>query len=152
MNITRQSDYAIRCILYLASKQDGGAVMVEEISRAMDIPKSFLAKILQKLTKAGIVNSIRGIKGGFVLKRNVDKINLLEVIQLIEGPISINRCAVDRQYCGRSCVCTVHPVWLGLRDTIQDYLSSITFDRLIGNKAIKGSFGTIKKTTGRRRS
>ncbi len=141
MIITRQADYAIRCVLFLASKPVGIATMIGEIADSMGIPKSFLAKILQRLSKAEIVSSIRGVRGGFVLKRDVSDINLLEVIQSIDGPVAINRCAIDKHICGRSCNCSVHPIWIKLRALIQDYLSAVTFDKLVDTK---GSIGTQK--------
>ena len=64
MYITRETDYGVRCVLYLARKAQEIAP-VNEIAKAMHIPKSFLAKILQRLVKAGIVISGRGISGGF---------------------------------------------------------------------------------------
>ena len=137
MQITKQADYAIRCVLYLASKSNGIAVMIEEIAKAMEIPKSFLAKILQRLSKAGIVRSVRGVKGGFLLNKGLTEISLLDVITSIDGPISVNRCAVDSNHCGRSCFCTVHPIWTELRQNIRDYLQGVTFDKLIENADLK---------------
>jgi Rrf2 family protein len=142
MQITKQADYAIRCILYLAFNSTGRTVMIEEISRTMDIPKSFLAKILQRLNKAGIVRSVRGIKGGFLLNRELSEISLLDVITSIDGPISLNRCAVEQDHCRRACICTVHPVWTELRQNIKDYLQGITFDRLIANTDLKTPLGS----------
>lgn len=128
MEITRETDYAIRCVLYLSGKED--TIMVDEISRAMSIPKSFLAKILQKLTKACIVTSFRGVKGGFRLARKPQQISLLDVIEAIEGPTAMNRCALDASVCDFSSVCTVHPVWVNLRQIVEDYLRKTDFRTL----------------------
>ena len=129
MQITRQTDYAMRCLLYL-SRDKNRIVGVDEIAREMSIPKSFLAKILQRLTKAGILESFRGVKGGFHLARKAGQISLLDVIEAIQGPTGMNRCAVDKKSCKFSSYCTVHPVWLELRKKVEQHLRKATFKKL----------------------
>jgi Rrf2 family protein len=129
MEITRQTDYAIRCVLYL-SGTEGAIIMADEISQAMCIPKSFLAKILQKLTKAGVVTSFRGVKGGFRLAKKPKQISLLDIIEAIEGPAAMNRCALDPSTCNFSSTCTVHPVWIKLRKMVENYLRKTDFRAL----------------------
>jgi Rrf2 family protein len=129
VQITRETDYAIRCLLYLSRKQDE-ITMGDEIAGEMDIPKSFLAKILQKLARAKIVKSYRGVKGGFQLAKRPDKINLLNVIEAIEGPIAMNICAVDKKMCSLSNKCSVHPVWVRLKRDMERQLEQINFQRL----------------------
>ena len=136
MEITRETDYAIRCVLYL-SRQERTIIMVDEISRAMSIPKSFLAKILQKLGKAGIVTSFRGVKGGFRLAKKPKQITLLDIIEAIEGTAAMNRCALDASLCNLSSVCTVHPVWVELRKKVEEYLRKIDFRALSATTASK---------------
>ncbi|MEO0275493.1 MAG: Rrf2 family transcriptional regulator [candidate division WOR-3 bacterium] len=130
MFITRKTDYAIRSILYLCEKKDKIAD-VNEISRKKLIPKIFLAKILQKLSKKGIVKSLKGRKGGFYLVKDPSKLNLMEIIELIQGPISINLCAVDKRKCKLSNICSVHPVWVEMRKDIEKELRKISFKKLI---------------------
>ena len=126
MQITRETDYAIRCVLYLTSRTDR-VVMVDEISREMAAPKSFLAKILQKLVKADIARSFRGVKGGFQLSREPREITLLDVIEAVEGAIALNSCVLDRTVCGFSSVCVVHPIWINLRGEFTDLLKKHNF-------------------------
>ncbi len=130
MQITRQTDYAIRCVLYLAEHPDEVKV-VDEIAKAKSIPKVFLAKILQKLSKAGIVRSYRGVKGGFELARRPKQISLLDIIEAIEGPVAMNICAIDRRLCNMSNSCLVHPVWVKLRMDTENKLRRYSIDKLI---------------------
>ncbi|GER94379.1 Rrf2 family transcriptional regulator [hot springs metagenome] len=130
MEITRETDYAIRCVLYLSERPDD-VVMVEEIAKAKSIPKSFLSKILQKLVKADIVKSYRGVKGGFQIAKDPMKINLLNVIEAIEGSVAMNRCAVNKNKCSLSCKCTVHPIWTNLRKDMERRLKKISFVNFI---------------------
>ncbi len=126
MQITRETDYAIRCVNYLSGKK-GGVTMVEEISKATDVPNSFLAKILQKLGKASLVKSRRGVKGGFELARPPQEISLLQVIEAIQGPVAMNICALDETMCGRSSTCAIHPVWVELRKEVEKFLERKNF-------------------------
>lgn len=126
MQITRETDYAMRCVLYL-SGQPHKIIMVDEISREMATPKSFLAKILQKLVIAGVVRSFRGVKGGFQLNRDPKDINLLDVIEAIEGIVALNACAVDSSVCGFSGTCGVHTVWVKLRVEVNELLKQHNF-------------------------
>ena len=126
MQITRETDYAIRCVVYLSSKTDR-VVMVDEIAREMAAPKSFLAKILQKLAKGGTVNSFRGVRGGYQLSRPPHEITLLDVIEAIEGTIALNACAVDKRTCSFSGTCAVHPIWVRLRNEFNEMLKRHNF-------------------------
>lgn len=139
LQITRETDYAMRCVLYLSGQPDK-VIMVDEISREMATPKSFLAKILQKLVKAGVVKSFRGVKGGFQLNREPQAINLLDVIEAIEGVIALNACALDSSVCGFSGTCGVHIVWVTLRGEVNELMKKYNFaDITETTRKLKGS-------------
>ncbi|MEW6585674.1 MAG: Rrf2 family transcriptional regulator [Nitrospirota bacterium] len=129
MEITRETDYAIRCVYYLTRNRDRVS-MVDEIARSMSIPKSFLAKIVQKLAKVGIVKSFRGMKGGFQLAKDPIKLNLYDVIEAIQGEVFINRCAVDNKFCSRRTRCAVHPVWKTIGQRLMEHLKEYNFELL----------------------
>lgn len=145
MEITRETDYAVRCVLYLAERRDS-VIMIDEISGAMQIPRSFLAKILQKLSKADIVTAFRGVKGGFQLSRNPTMISLLDVVQAVEGPVALNRCVHKDGYCVFKKTCSVHPVWKELSSTVEEHLASVAVSSLIDNKLKTATKSGIKKT------
>lgn len=130
MKITRETDYAIRCVCYLADHEKKVS-MIDTISRECRVPPTFLAKILQKLGKAGLVKSFRGLKGGFSLAKPPEEINLYDVILTVQGPIVFSDCAVKETTCGLSSKCTVHPVWVKLRQMVQTTLRKATLKRLM---------------------
>jgi len=132
MLVTRETDYAVRCVLYLAQGEDVVA-SVSEIAGRMRIPKSFLAKILQRLMREGIVESIRGVNGGFRLLKDPAHITLLEVLTAIQGVAPVNSCAIDKRRCSMSSHCVVHPVWLDIRREIERRLATQTITSLIKN-------------------
>ncbi len=131
MLVTRETDYAVRCVLYLAREKDLVA-NVTEIAQAMHIPKTFLAKILQRLIRGKIVGSLRGMHGGFTLVKKPIDISLLDIMEAIQGPAGINVCAVDSKKCQRSSSCAVHPVWVDIRKEVERRLKKETIDKLLG--------------------
>jgi Rrf2 family protein len=108
--------------------------MVDEIARAKTIPKSFLSKILQKLAKANIVKSYRGVNGGFQLAKKPVNVSLLDVIEATEGSVSMNICAVDKKLCKQSNSCPVHPVWVETRNLVEDRLRRYNFAKLLKHR------------------
>ncbi len=133
MFITREADYAVRCVLFL-SQEASRVVSAGEIAESMTIPKSFVAKILQRLARGGIVRSTQGIAGGFRLARRSAKISILEVIETIQGPAAVSVCAVDDRSCDLSNACPIHPVWVELRDDIENRLKKENFAGLVARK------------------
>jgi len=131
MLVTRETDYAVRCVLYLAREKDQVA-NVTEIAHAMQIPRTFLAKILQRLIRGKIVGSLRGMNGGFKLAKKPADISLLDIMEAIQGPAGINVCAVDSKKCQRSSSCAVHPVWVDIRREVENRLKKETIDKLRG--------------------
>jgi Rrf2 family iron-sulfur cluster assembly transcriptional regulator len=131
MELTRKGEYAVRGIVYLASKSAEQVCLMSEIASAVDVPQTFLAKIFQQFSKIGLVRSYRGTGGGFVLGRPADKITLLEVIEAVEGPIVPNRCVTGEGACDRSPNCTVHPVWVEVQHKIRGILEDVTLADLI---------------------
>jgi len=136
MLVTRETDYAVRCVLYLARDKDQVA-NVTEIAHAMHIPKTFLAKILQRLIRNGVVGSLRGMHGGFTLAKKPTDISLLDIMEAIQGPAGINKCAVDSKKCRLSASCTVHPVWVDIRVEVEKRLKRETIDKLLKKQFIK---------------
>ena len=132
MELTRKGEYAIRGIVFLASRPPELVCLLSDIAAAVDVPPTFLAKIFQQFSKIGLVKSYRGTGGGFILGRTPDKITLLEVVEAVEGPIVPNRCVVNKGDCPRDAICNVHPVWVDVQQQVRDILNNITLQKLAG--------------------
>ncbi len=130
MLVTREADYAVRTVLYLA-RNGTRTASVAEVARAMHIPKSFLAQIVQRLVRRHILVSLRGMKGGFMLAVKPSQISLLDILESIQGPTGINVCAIDSRRCRLSATCSVHPVWVQIRKEIERRLKKQTIAKLI---------------------
>ena len=111
MVITRATEYAIRTVIFLAKQPEGEIVLKKDICRTQEVTPAFLTKILQPLIKAGIVSSQRGVGGGFLLARDPQDINLLDLLEAEEGPLRLNHCLVEVGTCQRDTNCAAHQVW-----------------------------------------
>ncbi len=92
MQITRQADYALRAMMFLARLAPNQRAATSQIAEEQQIPPSFLAKIISQLSIAGFIHTSRGARGGVTLARPAAEISILEVVEAIDGPISVNEC------------------------------------------------------------
>lgn len=111
MQITRQADYAVRAVLYLARCGPEMPVATAEIAQAQKIPATFLTKIISQLSAAGILRTTRGAHGGVALARSANDISLLEIVETIDGPVLLNACVLDPASCPESINCPVQKIW-----------------------------------------
>ncbi|MGD8454773.1 MAG: Rrf2 family transcriptional regulator [Anaerolineales bacterium] len=133
MQITRQADYAVRAIMYLAQIGSEKKAATSQIAEEQDIPLSFLAKIIAQLSVAGLLQTMRGARGGVALARNPDDISLLEVVEAIDGPIKLNIC-VNGSYECQIKDCPLRGVWIDAQEDLVDRLKSTTFGQYINGK------------------
>jgi Rrf2 family transcriptional regulator, iron-sulfur cluster assembly transcription factor len=131
MQITRAGEYGVLGLLCLARRAPGTMVMIEEVSREENIPKSFLAKIFQVLVKAGLVRSFRGAGGGFALTRNASEITVLEVIEAIEGKLAFQRCVLDTNACDHVDGCALCGLFEQAQDRVKEVFSRTTLEDLL---------------------
>jgi Rrf2 family protein len=129
--ITRATEYAIRTIIYLAQQPKSEIVLKKDICRTQNVTPAFLTKILQPLIKAGIVSSQRGVGGGFLLARDPDEINLLDILQAEEGELKLNHCLVDADVCERDKHCSAHEVWHEAQDEMIKVLQKYSVAELV---------------------
>ncbi len=124
--VSKSVDYAVRALVFMAKSKDGGYFGVREISEAVQAPFSYLGKVLQKLTHAGILNSSTGPRGGFCLKRSPNKITLLQLIHSLDGESIEHNCFLGFDSCSNKNPCPIHPTWEKMRPQIIRTLGKIT--------------------------
>jgi Rrf2 family protein len=134
MQITKQADYALRAMRYLASLDDGQRAATSFIAREEQIPPSFLAKIVSQLSIAGLINTSRGARGGVSLSRPAAEISLLEVVEAIDGPISLNECVLHPDVCDFGDDCPIRPVWQESQAELVARLKNTNFEQLLKTK------------------
>ena len=130
MQITRQADYAVRAVLYLARNGDQRTA-TSMIAEKQRIPPSFLAKIVSQLSIAGLLHTSRGARGGVSLARAPHEITLLEVIEAIDGPIQLNECVGDTGACSFDDDCPLRPVWCDAQEQLVNKLKDTNFADMI---------------------
>ena len=127
MQITRQADYAVRAVMYLANVGNSERSATSTIAKEQNIPPSFLAKIISQLSIAGLLHTSRGARGGVTLARDPKDITLLEVVEAIDGPIQLNECVGDSGVCTFEDKCPIKPVWCDAQDELVTRLRKTNF-------------------------
>lgn len=138
MQITRQADYALRAMLYLARIEGGERAATSQIAKEKEIPPSFLAKIISQLSIAGLIQTSRGARGGVRLAREPKNISLLEVVEAIDGPITLNECVDDPSVCSFGDNCPIHDIFREAQSQLVRNLKAATFDKLLEMEMEKG--------------
>jgi Rrf2 family iron-responsive transcriptional regulator len=131
--ITREADYCIRTILYLAQPENRDrSVSMTELAESMYIPYRFLRKIVNRMVGGGVLESQRGRNGGLKLTRAPERISLLDVLRLTDSKgVLLNSCLDGNEFCPRQGCCRVHQEIGKLQSLLQERLQTITFDQLV---------------------
>jgi len=131
LKLTKKADYGLMAMKHLAEHADQGACSAKDVADAYGIPAEALAKILQRLAKAGLLNSQHGTNGGYTLSREASKISAFEVIRAIDGPLFITSCITIHGACDLTSTCTIKEPLRKVNDSIKDLLSAIHIADLI---------------------
>jgi Rrf2 family protein len=130
MQLTRAADYAVRVMVHLAGLPPRSRVSRSQLSAAAECPEQFLSKVLQNLTRAGLVISHRGNTGGFELEESQRSATILQVVEAIEGPIRLNLCLTSDHGCSLQNWCPAHPVWANAQEAMVAVLGGSTISQL----------------------
>ena len=138
LRLVKADDYAMRAMIHLACLPDETMAMRDVIAEAEGIPSSFMAKILRSLVRANLLISSRGVHGGFALARPAAEITMLQIVEAIEGPLSLTPCVPDPHGCIRACDCPAAPVWNKVQLSIEKVLGSTTLEGLVSTPRRNG--------------
>lgn len=136
MKFSAKGEYGVRAILDIALHTGEGPIQVKEISRRQGIPERFLEQVMASLKKAGLVEGVRGAQGGYLLTRSADEISLADVIQALEGPLTLMECVSEDApaHCDQMNLCVIRDVWKGVQSSILEALDSITIGEMCKKK------------------
>lgn len=137
MHLTKQSDYGVRAVLHLSKLPFGEVVQTKEIAASEDIPRKYLPSIIRILARAGLIRTLRGNHGGVMLARPPEEISLRDVIEAVEGPISLVTCMSGPNQCEHEVNCTLVPVYANLQELMVGQLQSTTFGDIISGTYVK---------------
>jgi len=141
MRLTRAGEYAVRCMLYLASHNDNRTEVIrrQDIAKEMEIPAQFLGKIAQQLSRAHFIEIVQGAGGGYRLLVDPRELTLLAVVEAVTGEIVLNDCQLMPGSCFRSPTCSVHRIWEKARDQLRQTLREATFATLLEQESCAGT-------------
>ena len=130
MQLTRAADYGVRVMIQLTTLKGNGRVSLACLARATGAPESFLSKVLQSLTRGGLISSRRGQTGGFHIAPRGAAASIREVIEAIDGAICLNVCLSPGRSCARRAHCPAHPVWIEAQQAMMEVLARATIASL----------------------
>ena len=130
LKLTKKADYGLIALKYLAEHPETPALSAKDVADTYGIPPQLLAKVLQRLTKTGLLRSHAGMNGGYALARDAREISAYEVIHSIDGPFFITSCVKGTKSCELTPNCTVREPLARVNDTIAGVLKSISIQDL----------------------
>jgi Rrf2 family protein len=126
LRLSKKADYALMAMKHLATRQDSASASAREIAEAYEIPLELLAKILQKLVRARLLVSVQGTRGGYRLGRVPHAIPVADVIQAVDGPVTVTACTDNDHRCVQYSKCSIRdPLWK-IRGRILEALTTVT--------------------------
>ena len=136
MNITAKSKYAVRALVELAHRASDTPVPLVVIAEAREIPTQFLEQLFATLRRAGILQSHRGVYGGFSFNRSPDQVSVLDVVEALDGPIEPALCTTS-EACSKRTVCSVGDVWVLAKVAVEDVLAGVSIQELADKEAVQ---------------
>jgi Rrf2 family protein len=144
LRLSKKADYALMAMKHLAIRPDAGSASAREIAEQYDIPVELMAKVLQSLARRGLVTSLQGTRGGYRLARPTSQITVADIIQAIDGPLTVTACSTEAENCDQFAKCNVRdPLWR-IRERIISALTTCTLQEIASDApadAIPVTFG-----------
>ena len=130
LRVTRLTDYATVVLTVLAARSEA-VLSASELAEHAGLETPTVSKLLKPLAQAGLVESFRGVNGGYRLARPASTITLIEIVEAMEGPLAITECSLDDGQCGISHHCGVRANWRRINDVVADALRGFTLAGLL---------------------
>lgn len=138
LRLSTKGQYGVRAMYEIARAISAGPVTIREISDKQNVSVAYLEQILNTLRRSGIIQSVKGPGGGYVLARDPDKISIGQILKELEGPVAITSCLDPAEGCIRVDSCVTHLLWKSLGENIEHFLDSMTLNDLLkGNQLIQ---------------
>ena len=126
MKLSTRTRYAVRAMIELAQNEASRPLQLKVIAERQDISVKYLEQLMAVLRAAGLIRSVRGSKGGYVLSRAANQIRLSDILHCLEGPVTTVECVEDSQSCVRAAECAARQVWIKVQKAIDEVMQSIT--------------------------
>lgn len=133
MKLSTRGRYGVKAMFELALHYGGDPVSIKEIAERQSISEYYLEQLFSSLRKAGLVKSIRGAQGGYVLSRPPEEITIADIFNVLEGPIEVSDCITQELNCSRINYCATRLLWLKISNSINDILNSTTLQDVVND-------------------
>jgi len=133
MKISTKGRYGLRILLDLALHENDTPRLIRDIARSQQISEKYISRLIIDLRRGGMVRSIRGAKGGFRIAKEPREITLLDIVEVMEGPLSIVDCVRVPEKCMRNDKCAAHEIWHKLNSEIRESMRKVTLQDIIEN-------------------
>lgn len=143
MKLSTRSTYGVRAMLVLAQQSGTRPVMVKEIADQQNLPPTYLEQLMVLLKKANLVNATRGAHGGYVLARSAAEITLAEIIEVLEGSLTLTECPSGTGCCGKPEACALHDIWNAAGQALIRVFQDVTLANLVERQRDKESSPTL---------
>jgi Rrf2 family transcriptional regulator, cysteine metabolism repressor len=130
IKISTKGRYGLRALIDLALNTTGKPVLLADIASRQGISKRYLERLFTQLRSGGVIRSVRGAAGGYILNRDPEDVTVAEVVAILEGPVKPVDCILNRRICDRQTRCVTHELWEDLGATIEARLSLVTLEDL----------------------
>ena len=131
MKISTKGRYGLRILIDLARHDNSKPRLIRDIARTQQISEKYISRLVIALRRAGLIRSVRGVNGGFHLAKLPAEITLLEILEVMEGPVAIVECVSETPKCGRHSHCGAHTIWQQLNDNLRSMMSAITLEEIL---------------------
>ena len=131
MKISTRARYGARLMIELGRHYGQGPLYLKDIAKSEDISEKYLSQIIIPLKNAGLVDSFRGAKGGYVLGRAPGKITMKDIVSVLEGDFNLVKCVQTPQSCSRVSICVTRELWGKMGETIEKMLDSVSLEKLV---------------------
>lgn len=121
MITSQTAEYALRVLAYMATHEGGEPVRARDLSKQVDIPPSYLSKIMRRLVEAGLLESQKGHGGGFRFARPLEEIHFADVLTAVDHDVRPQGCAFGWEACDEHHPCPLHPFWKVLKDQFENW-------------------------------
>jgi FeS assembly SUF system regulator len=137
LRLSKKADYALMAMKHLAVKADAGAASsAREIAEQYDIPIELMAKVLQRLARRGLLRSHQGTRGGYQLSKSSTAISVADVIQAIDGPLTVTACSTEDERCDQFAKCNVRdPLWR-IKDRLLSALATVSLAEIAADQPV----------------
>lgn len=134
MKLSTKGRYGVKAMFELALHFEGESVSIKEISEKINVSEYYLEQLFSSLRKAGLIKSIRGAQGGYLLAKNPDSITVADIFNVLEGPIEISDCVIeDEANCARVDYCATRLLWIKISDSVNQVINSISLQDMLND-------------------